>query len=56
MKSFFNIKLVPNFRKRYKKGHFWSKGYFCVSCGSDYERAMSYIENQDIHHNPISNY
>jgi putative transposase len=44
------FRLVPNFRKRYPKGHFWSEGYFCVSCGSDYERAMRYIENQEWHH------
>jgi putative transposase len=47
------FRLVPNFRKRYSKGHFWSEGYFCVSCGSDYERAMKYIENQELHHSIV---
>jgi putative transposase len=46
IKGFFTylvFRLVPNFKKRYKKGHFWSEEYFCVSCGSDYEKAMRYI-------------
>ena len=48
--AYLMFRLVPNFRKRYPKGHFWSEGYFCVSCGSDFERAMKYIENQEWHH------
>ena len=48
--SYILFRLVPNFRKRYPKGHFWSEGYFCASCGSDFEKAMKYIENQEIHH------
>jgi len=48
--SYLIFRLIPNFRKRYQKGHFWSEGYFCVSCGSDYERAMKYVENQEVHH------
>jgi putative transposase len=54
--SYLIFRLIPNFRKRYKKNHFWSEGYFCASCGSDYERAMKYIENQEMHHNPSLNY
>lgn len=50
LSSYIIFRLVPNFRKRYKKGHFWSEGYFCASCGSDFERAMGYIENQEGHH------
>ena len=42
--------LCPNFRKRYPRGEFWNDGYFCASCGSDFERALRYIENQEIHH------
>ena len=42
--------LCPDFRKRYPRGEFWNDGYFCVSCGSDFDRAYSYIENQKIHH------
>ena len=54
--SYLLFRLVPNFRKRYPKGHFWSEGYFCASCGSDFERAMKYIENQDLHHKLTLNY
>lgn len=50
LSAYILFRLVPNFRKRYSKGHFWSEGYFCVSCGSDFDRAMKYIENQEEHH------
>ena len=50
LSSFIIFRLCPALRKRYPRGHFWSEGYFCVSCGSDYERAMKYIENQELHH------
>ena len=56
LSSFIIFRLCPALRKRYPRGHFWSEGYFCVSCGSDYERAMKYIENQETHHNPVSIY
>jgi len=44
------FRMVPGFRLRYPKGHFWSEGYFCESCGSDFALAYSYVENQDVHH------
>ena len=50
LSSFIIFRLCPALRKRYPRGHFWSEGYFYVSCGSDYERAMKYVENQEIHH------
>jgi len=50
LSSFIIFRLCPALRKRYPRGHFWSEGYFCASCGSDYERAMKYIENQEVHH------
>jgi len=50
LSSFIIFRLCPTLRKRYPRGHFWSEGYFCVSCGSDFERAMKYIENQETHH------
>jgi putative transposase len=56
LSSFIIFRLCPALRKRYPRGHFWSEGYFCVSCGSDFERAMNYIKNQEIHHNLILNY
>ena len=56
LSSFIIFRLCPALRKRYPRGHFWSEGYFCVSCGSDFEKAMRYIENQERHHNPPLNY
>ena len=50
LSSYILFRLCPNFRKRYPRGHFWNGGYFCVSCGSDFEKAYSYIENQEQHH------
>ena len=50
LSSYIFFRLCPNFRKRYPRGEFWNDGYFCVSCGSDFERALKYIENQEFHH------
>ena len=50
LSSFILFRLCPDFRKRYPNGEFWNDGYFCVSCGSDFERALKYIENQELHH------
>ena len=50
LSSFIIFRLCENLRKRYPQGHFWSEGYFCASCGSDYEKAYSYIEKQEEHH------
>ena len=50
LSSYILFRLCPDFRKRYPQGHFWNEGYFCASCGSDFERAMKYIENQELHH------
>jgi putative transposase len=50
LSSYILFRLCPALKKRYPKGNFWSEGYFCVSCGSDYEKAMKYIENQEMHH------
>jgi len=51
LSAYILFRICPNLRKRYFKGHFWSEGYFCASCGSDFEKAYSYIENQEEHHN-----
>lgn len=56
LSSYIIFRLCPNMRKRYPQGHFWSEGYFCEGCGSDFARAMSYIENQEIHHKLKINY
>lgn len=38
--------LVPNFRKRYKKGHLWSPGKFAASIGHiTLENAKKYLED-----------
>jgi REP element-mobilizing transposase RayT len=50
LSSYILFRLCPDFRKRYPRGEFWNDGYFCASCGSDFEKAMKYIENQEIHH------
>ena len=45
---------VPNFRKRYPKGHFWSTGKFAASVGFiSVEAANEYVRNQDNHHETI---
>ena len=44
------FKLCPELRKRYPKGNFWNKGYFCQGCGTDFDRALSYVQNQELHH------
>ena len=50
LSSYILSRLCPALRKRYSKGHFWSEGYFCEGCGSDFERALKYVENQELHH------
>ena len=50
LSSYILFRLYPDFRKRYPRGEFWNDGYFCASCGSDFEKALRYIENQEIHH------
>ena len=51
LSSYILFRLCPNFRKRYPRGEFWNDGYFCASCGSDFDRALKYIENQELYHN-----
>jgi putative transposase len=50
LSSYILFRLCPDFRKRYPRGEFWNDGYFCASCGSDFDRALSYIQNQEQHH------
>jgi len=50
LSSYILFRLCPDFRKRYPRGHFWNGGYFCASCGTDFEKALKYIENQKLHH------
>ena len=50
LSSYILFRLCPDFRKKYPRGEFWNDGYFCASCGSDFDKAMKYIENQELHH------
>ena len=50
LSSYLLFRICENLRKRYPKGHFWNEGYFCEGCGSDFERALRYVENQELHH------
>lgn len=45
---------VPNFRLRYPRGHFWSRGTNMTSVGFvSIEVANEYVRNQDKHHETI---
>ena len=50
LSAYILFRICPELRKRYPKGHFWNKGYFCTGCGTDFERALSYVQNQELHH------
>jgi putative transposase len=50
LSSYILFRLCPDFRKRYPRGEFWNDGYFCEGCGSDFDKALRYIENQEQHH------
>jgi len=46
------FEMVPHFRLRYRKGHFWSRGKFAASLGMiTVEAANEYVRSQDKHHN-----
>ena len=45
---------IPNFRKRYPRGHFWSRGTNMTSVGFvSIEVANEYVRNQDSHHETV---
>ena len=50
LSAYIIFRICPDLRKRYPRGHFWSEGYFCEGCGSDFEKALAYIKNQKVHH------
>ena len=50
LSAYIIFRICPNLRKRYTNGHFWSEGYFCEGCGSDFEKAFTYVKNQKLHH------
>ena len=50
LSAYLLFRICPELRKRYPRGNFWNKGYFCQGCGSDFDRAFSYVQHQEIHH------
>ena len=49
--SYLLFRLVPDFRKRYPKRHFWSEGYFCEGVGfKEFNEVFDYVKNQWKHH------
>jgi len=50
LSAYILFRLCPDLRLRYPQGHFWNAGYFCQGCGTDFERALKYVENQEFHH------
>ena len=50
LSAYLLFRICPDLRKRYPRGHFWSEGYFCEGCGSDFEKALAYVKNQKIYH------
>ena len=50
LSSYILFRICPDLRKRYPNGHFLNRGYFCQGCGTDFQRALSYVENQELHH------
>ncbi len=53
LSAYLLFRMCENLRRRYPNGHFWNAGYFCDGVGnSDFTRAYSYVENQELHHAP----
>ena len=50
LSAYILFRICPELKLRYPRGNFWNKGYFCDRCGSDFDRAYKYIENQELHH------
>lgn len=50
LSAYLLFRICPKLRLRYPRGSFWNRGYFCAGCGSDFQRALSYIESQELHH------
>lgn len=50
LSAYILFRICPELRLRYPKGNFWNKGYFCQGCGTDFDRALSYVQNQELHH------
>ncbi len=48
------FRVKEQFRLRYTKGHFWSRGYMARTVGLDEKKAIWYVENQQAHHGATS--
>src|SRR3989338_1500770 len=44
------FRVKEQFRLRYPKGHFWSRGYMARTVGLDEEKAIQYVLSQQAHH------
>jgi REP element-mobilizing transposase RayT len=38
---------------RYRKRHFWSRGYMARTVGVDEAQAIEYVKNQQMHHGVV---
>ena len=47
------FRVKEQFRLRYPKGHFWSRGYMARTVGLDEEKAIKYVLAQQEHHNVV---
>ena len=50
LSAYLLFRICPELRLRYPRGNFWNKGYFCQGCGTDFDLALSYVQNQEIRH------
>ena len=50
LSAYLLFRICPELRLRYPRGNFWNRGYFCQGCGTDFDRALSYVQNQELHH------
>ena len=50
LSAYILFRICPDLRLRYPRGNFWNRGYFCQRCGTDFDRALNYVQNQEIHH------
>ena len=50
LSAYLLFRICPELRLRYPRGSFWNRGYFCQGCGTDFQRALSYVESQELHH------
>ena len=50
LSAYILFRICPDLRLRYPRGNFWNKGYFCQGCGTDFDRALNYVQNQEMHH------